>query len=228
MESVFKEGNEFLKQAKYVEAIEKYKLVDSDGMGSFGLYKNMALSYAHTNHDAYAILYYEKCLKLQPNDKVTLEDLKIIRQRNPDISEGIPSFFLVKIVKSVAGIFSPLIWSILSLICLGFIGFLMINYYPSYVLMKKQVLLIAGLGITFLSFTLMAYYRSQQVYGNKEFIVIEKDVKLRVGPDAVSPEKMDLPSGAKVIKAEEIGTWIRVITNEGDDGWILVNQVLSI
>ena len=68
-DSLFAAANKSYQQEKYMEALEGYQKIEKLDLKSSSLYFNMANIYYKTNQVAPAVLYYEKALKLAPNDK---------------------------------------------------------------------------------------------------------------------------------------------------------------
>ena len=68
-DSLFASANKLYQQERYIEALEQYQNIEKLDLESASLYFNMANIYYRTNQVAPAIYYYEKALKLNPNDK---------------------------------------------------------------------------------------------------------------------------------------------------------------
>ena len=75
-DSLFVAANKSYQQENYMEALEFYQKIEKSDLQSAALYFNMGNIYYKTNQVAPAIYYYEKALKLAPNDKDIQFNLK--------------------------------------------------------------------------------------------------------------------------------------------------------
>ena len=74
-ESIFYNGVELYNQGEYQKAISQFELIIENGEHSDALSFNLANSYYKINDLANSIYYFEKALKLSPNDKDVLNNL---------------------------------------------------------------------------------------------------------------------------------------------------------
>ena len=86
----FNSGLDLYNQGKYSEAISQFKLIIENGEHSDALYFNLGNSYYKINDLANSIYYFEKALKLNPNDKDVLNNLSF--SQNKDFISDIYDF----------------------------------------------------------------------------------------------------------------------------------------
>jgi tetratricopeptide (TPR) repeat protein len=227
-ETMIKSAQDFLSSKDYTKALELYHNIESEQYQSTELYKNMAIAYAGLNNDGLAILYYEKALKLSPNNSVLKSDLDIIVKRNPELDEGVPPFILLKVWQSLTSLFNSTIWSVLSLLFFGLAGFILYKQLPTPGMTKKSYMYFGVFTALALLFVLASISAYQKQYNQNQMIVTEAAVVLKTGPDAESPDIENLPAGSKVVVNEQIGDWVQVNTSLGDVGWIKVDQAQKI
>ena len=147
-ETMIKSAQDFLSSKDYPKALELYHKIESEQYQSTELYKNMAIACAGLNNDALAILYYEKALKLSPNNSSLKSDLDIIVKRNPELDEGVPPFILLKVWQSFTSLFNSTIWSVLSLLFFGLAGFILYKQLPIPGMTRKSYTYL-GIALTF-------------------------------------------------------------------------------
>ena len=225
---LLKSGNSYFAKAMYKEAIDAYKQVESKNLGGFGLYSNMARSYANLHQEPLAILYFEKALALRPNDDMIKKELNKIRQLNPNLDPTPDLFFVQKWWISFTGIFLPGTWAYISLSSMALIA-LFFLWKPA--VKGPNKLFVAGImcvGLVFLISITSAYYRDQQIYHNNNLIITKANVKMKVGPDPQSPDITELPPGAKVYKKDYIDSWTQITNEYGDIGWIKTEDAIKI
>ena len=221
-------GNTAFEKGLYQQALDEYKKLENSKLGGFGLYTNIARSYAQLKKDPQAILYYEKALKIKPNHKEIKHELLTIKKRNPELDDISTDFFLIKWWKYVSGIWVSDTWAILSLFILVSAGILYLfgnklKWYPQY----KNYVLSGILGL-FIFCTLAAMQRYDDIYQPDHWIIIAPETKLKAGPDDLSPDLAQLPAGTKVRKADVLAQWIQVVSPYGDTGWIKAQSAASL
>ena len=223
-ESMIKSAQDHLAAKDYAKALDIYHKIEGEQYHSASLYKNMAIAYAGLNNDALAILYYEKAIKLSPNNSDLKADLDIIIKRNPELDEGVPPFILISVWQSFTSLFNSTIWGVLSLLCFGLVGFILFTQLPMPGMTKRSYTYL-GFALTLaLLFVIAANSAYQRQYSQVQMIITSTAVVLKTGPDADSPDVENLPSGSKVIIKEQINDWVQVNTSLGDTGWIKVDQ----
>ena len=65
-DSLFQSANLLYQEGKYEKALEDYRQISESGLESADLYYNMGNAAYRSNSIGYAILYYEKALKMEP------------------------------------------------------------------------------------------------------------------------------------------------------------------
>lgn len=223
-ETMIKSAQNYLSAKDYTKALELYHKIEGEQFQSTNLYKNMAIAYAGLNNDAYAILYYEKAIKLSLNNSDLKADLNIVIKRNPELDEGVPPFILLRVWQSFTSLFNSTIWAILSLLFLGVSGFVLLKQLPTPGMTKKSYMyfgVVTALALLFVLASISAYQRQ---YSQDQMIITSPAVVLKTGPDVESPDVENLPAGSKVAVKEQIGDWVQVNTSLGDIGWIKMDQ----
>lgn len=223
-EIMVQSAQNFLIEKEYEKALKLYHDIENEQYYSFGLYKNMAIAYAGLDKDAFAILYYERALKLSPLDSDIQSDLEAIRKRNPELDEGAPPFILATMWQIFTSLLNSTLWAILSLLFFGVAGFILYQHLPTPGMTKKNY---RYLGVT-LAFALLFVLASGSIYQRQfrqdQMIVTEPEVVLKTSPDAESPDIENLPDGSKVVIKDYISDWVQVQTSLGDIGWIKLDQ----
>ena len=221
-------GNDAFKKGLYQKALEDYKKTENFGLGGAGLYTNTARTHSQLRNDAQAILYYEKALKIKPNDETLKTELSNIIKRNPELDELSGDFFFVSWWRFFAGLWLPDTWAILSFVMLAGAGLFILFDINLPIIRLYRKYIVAGAFTFFIIFTVAAYSRYKTIFDNGQYIVILPDAKLKAGPDDLSPEISPLPPGSKVRKKDDLGQWMQVISPFGDTGWIKSQSIAPI
>ena len=94
-ESLFKEANQAYANENYEEAISKYQSILKEGYESTSVYYNLGNSHYKLNNVGPSVYYFEKALKLDPNDadlldtalRETSEELGLVIARDQVIGQ---------------------------------------------------------------------------------------------------------------------------------------------
>ena len=109
----FDQANSLYNNGEYDAAILAYENILENNLHSSALYFNMANCYYKINKIAPSIYFYEKALKLSPNDKDIQNNLGFAQQMTIDQFNAIPELGVSKFYKKLAQIFSVNGWAVL-------------------------------------------------------------------------------------------------------------------
>lgn len=181
------------------------------------LYNKTGNEYFKNSDYVNARLYYEKALKLYPNDEIYQTNNKIVQTRLMGEVYKIPDFFLVAWAKSIYNIFTPITWAILTIVLLFVTTLLFFIYYFSF---DKKVLffylMLSCFILTIISFS-SGLARQNSIHSQDNAIVIKLPSQ--------NDEKIKLFRGQKVEIKERKLEKIRVQTEDGKEYWIEKDMV---
>jgi len=205
----------------YEAALENYKNIESFSLCSDDLYYNIANCYFKTGDNPHAILYYEKCLKLNPSHKDALNNIALAREFTLDKIEVVPDFILVQWVEDVMFSCSADGWAWISLglgllVVVLLLGF---KFLPS-VGTRKASFVFACI---FFAFTLIALAFS---LGEKadamhydEAVMIQPVSSVKSSPGEAGKSIFVLHEGTKVEVLDNLGEWTQIQISDGRQGW---------
>ncbi len=93
-DTLFHRGNALYEAGKYEEALGVYYQLIQEKQESADLYYNMGNAAYRSNSIGYAILYYEKALKLEPTHDDAGNNLEFVSQYRLDAFEQVPQLFV--------------------------------------------------------------------------------------------------------------------------------------
>lgn len=169
---------------------------------------------------AEAMLYYEKALKLSPNNKEIKTNINIVRARLVGDCYIMPEFLPIKVVKYVSGMFDLVTWTIICFVFLlvACVAFFMYRFVP-----RKKVLMfyifIATLVLTFFCVCMGIERQNIQNY-DKEAIVFESGIKMKTSCTQTSKDILTLYKGQKIIIVDQNGKWTKIMTEDRREGYI--------
>lgn len=210
------------KAENFTEAATILRTLVDDGKSSVELYYNLANAYYKGGDYGNAVLFYERGLRLSPNNTEIIDNLSIVNKQLDTKVNVIPEFFLAAYWKSFAKIWSSTIWSILQ-----WLG-LVLCVIGSYLwILKKEIstrksgfsLLIIGGIITVIS--VLAGWTKYNIETNSHMAVImSAEANLHPSPDIKSKAVQRLSEGVKVEILDQINTWKHVRLMDREEGWI--------
>lgn len=221
-------GNKFYQEQKYEEAIESYQKLLSQGYESAALYYNLGNAYFRLGKLGYAILNYEKGLKLSPGDEDLLYNIKIANARTSDKITELPKLFIVQWWEILITSFSinslTVITILVYLIFLTSIGFYFLSnsFDKSKKVNIQRTAFIVGstsfIVLIIAAIILIARYNHEAAtnYG----ILLEPAYSAKVAPDSKSNDAFVIHEGIKFIVEDHVNDWVKIRLVDGKVGWI--------
>lgn len=206
----------------YALAEECYTRIVEQGLHSAALYYNLANAHFKQDELGKAMLYYNRALRLRPNDEDIRHNLEYAEQSTKDSIEEIPEFFLKTWIKSLRGALSCTAWSILSLLMLvaALVCGLLYLLAQRLSLRKIGFYLMAVTALLFVVTTAFAWSERNMLVERSEAIIMNSAVSIKSSPDRSATELFVLHEGTKVTIGETIDGWAEVRIADGRKGWI--------
>ncbi len=219
-------ANEFYQKQNYNEAISNYKKIISQGYESAPLYYNLGNAYFKQGKLGFAILYYEKGLKLDPNDDDLQFNLKLANSRTVDKISEVPKIFLIQWLESIITLFSVSTLSILLVIIFWVFLASIAVYFFSRKISFQRISFLAGsislaVLIIFITIFILRISRENNLnYG----ILTEQVYTAKTSPDEKSNDNFVIHEGIKFTIEDEVGNWAKIKLPDGKVGWIEKNS----
>lgn len=215
------EANLLAKQENYADAIKLYEQIVETEQSSEDLYYNLGTAYIHQSKVADAVLYLRKALKLNPQNKAVLQNLKIARSMVPTEVIAIPEFFLTRYWTTLSNQIGSTAWAWLGLLLLiamvfGFYNWLIGTDTDK----RKKAFYVAIFCLVLFLFTFLAGLTQYKYESNSEQAVIMKEIQLLSGADYRSEELYPLSPGVEVKLMDKIGDFYKVKLVDHETGWI--------
>ena len=214
----------------FATAIDHYENILATGQEAFEVYYNLGNAYFKVNDIPRSILNYERALRLNPDDEDLLYNLDLANKYTVDKFDAIPELDVSRFLGSLLRMISSNGWAWLSIVCflltLGAAGFF---YYTPLTRFKKIAL---GIGTTFLVLCLLTFafaWRTRTLdQSRREAIIFQPTVTVLGEPRDGANELFVVHEGTKVAILEEVDEWTRVRLSDGNDGWMLTENVVEI
>jgi len=220
--SIMQTANEYYKNNRYQLAIEEYNKLLLDGYEGTSLYYNLGNAHYRLGKIGYAILYYEKALKLSPNDEDVKHNLALSRLNLKDKVDSLPPFFIFSLWEGLLAAFSVSGWSIIVYILFIFVLIASIAYFFSRSVTEQRIAFFSGVGMTvflIISIVLLGVKMNKE-YNLKDGIVIVKSITVKSSPDNSSKDEFQIHEGIKVRLEDRVDDWVKIRLDDGKIGWI--------
>jgi tetratricopeptide (TPR) repeat protein len=227
---LFTKGNEFYKNGNYLKAIDSYKAVEEQNLQSDDLFFNIGNCYYKLNKVAPAIYYYEKALKLNPNNKKAITNLSFAKRMTIDVIEEVPKTFLQKISNATIHKLSFDTWAIIAVIASFLVAIFFLWYYFSYSSIKKLMYFNSSI-ISFIVFVITLFFAIENynyVQKNRTAIIFKPKVEIKDAPSSNAEEVFELHEGTKVLVLDELDNWKKIKIADGKTGWIFAEYLKEI
>ena len=221
----WEDANNAYAEGNYAEAIKAYEQLLTETPDA-EIYYNLGNAYFKTGETAYAILSYERCLRLDPRHRDARFNLAFAQTRIQDNMEDKQTFFLLKWAQWLRNRMSENQWLFISVsLFLLFLVCLFVFVFTRPVALRKtafSVSIIAFvLSLCGMWCGLSLHHRDT---AREEAIVVQGIVNAKASPDKSGTDLFVLHEGTKVHITDQVGDWFQI--HAGDNvGWIRIKAV---
>ncbi|MCU0343929.1 MAG: tetratricopeptide repeat protein [Ignavibacterium sp.] len=220
--SQMQNANELYKNNQYQLAIDEYNKIINQGYEGASLYYNLGNAHYRLGNVGFAILYYEKALKISPSDEDAKHNLAIAKLNIKDKVDELPQFFIFNIWEGLLASFSVSGWTIIVYVIFILLLLAVIGYFFSRSVTQQRVSFFMGVGFLILLFSSIGLLAVKM---NKEFnindgIVVENIVTVKSSPDSSSKDEFVIHEGLKVRLEDKVDEWVKIRLADGKIGWI--------
>ena len=224
------QANELYAAGNFAEAEQLYKTIENSGYVSADLYYNLGNACFKQQLWGKAILYYERALRLRPEDKDIEHNLEMANAMIVDKIEAIPEFFLTTWIRNIHSVVGADVWAWCSI---GFFAvcllLALLFFFARSVALRKFSFFIAILALLCCGCcALFAHYQKQELHDQSKAIVMSAVVTVKSSPDNNGKDLFILHEGSKVTLLESLGQWQRIRLTDGRQGWLMGRMLETI
>ncbi len=219
---LFFDGVEYYSNGDYANAIAAFSEISDSGIKNGKLFYNLGNAYIKNNDMGRAVLWYERALKLMPDDPDLRFNLEYAYSLLKDEKGDNPSPVL-KILFFWKHWLSPfsILWAA---IILNFLLWIVLTL-RLFVKRKISKMSILSVMIFTVVFTLTAFYNYYETEYIKQGIILAKKVPVRSGLAGNSTELFFLQEGTRVRIEQENRDYYKIYYSKGKIGWVPRTQV---
>jgi tetratricopeptide (TPR) repeat protein len=213
----------------YADAATLYAtLIDKHNIANPHLYYNAANAFFKQNEIAQAILYYERALKINPDDEDIRHNLVLAQQFVMDKIDAVPVFFVVRWLDAIPQWMHADAWGYWSIA--AFAAALALLLLTKVFVRSRRKFMISAVAVLALSLVLLriSVIAANNAQDKTRAIVMLPVVMVKSSPDQNGADLFILHEGTKVEMLENIGTWSKIRIADGNQGWIAKNGIETI
>ncbi|MEO8230799.1 MAG: tetratricopeptide repeat protein [Ignavibacteriota bacterium] len=222
VKSVMQKGNDFYKNNQYQLAIDEYDKLIKQGYEGTSLYYNLGNAHYRLGKVGYAILYYEKALRLSPNDEDVKNNLALAKLNIKDKVETLPPFFIFNIWERLLASLSVSGWTVFVYFCFILLLLCVILYFFSRTSTQQRVSFFSGVGVfaVLILVIILLAVKMNKEFNIKDGIIVSNLVTVKSSPDNSSKDEFVIHEGLKVRLEDKVDNWVKIRLADGKLGWI--------
>lgn len=228
-EELLTKANTLYNENAFDSALVTYKSIIDQGYSSAVLYYNIGNTYYKLRNYPLAIYYYEKSLKLDPNNEDTKHNIEIAKLFLTDKIEAVPELFIKTWWNKLRNAFTTNTWSIITLVLLGISLTCLFFYITAKTRGLKKSMFFLGILVIILtagSFSISAE-KHNYISTHNEGIIIIPTITIKSSPSTSGVDLFVLHEGSKVKILDNTDGWEKIKIANGSIGWLPASAVIK-
>ena len=218
-------ANKLYQQKSYSEAKDELLSLLKNDKHNASIYYNLGNCYFQLKDYTLAILYYEKALKIAPNNEAIQHNLHLANQKGLKKNEHSADFFLFQWATQLHQKHTSRYWSISFLICFFLFSILSFIYF------RKRENIYLKLSILLLCFSIILFYMAKQKFYLETSIthaIVMHDSDMVNKPSLNAKKVGTISSGNKVKLLDHDGNFYKIKTVNNKIVWIDKENIATI
>ena len=214
-------------QREYKKAIQSYEDLIKEGYVSYKLYYNLGNAYYRNHQLGKAIFNYERAKKLNHDDEDVKNNLALSYAKTIDKIEVKENFFISAVKTNVLSSFTTTTWAWISIAACALFFLFLYLFIAGPTVVVKRLSFFASV-VLLVSFFIV-YFLGNSAKNAKEqnnfAIITAPETKVYNEPTSTSTSKFGLHEGTRVRIVELNADWILIKLENGNEGWLRLNDV---
>jgi tetratricopeptide (TPR) repeat protein len=223
-------ANQLYTSGKYAEAVKTYEAIAGQGFDSFELYYNLGNALYKSNNITFAILNYERALKLSPTNEDARFNLEMAKRQVVDNIDLLPEPGFLRWWHELINSRSADSWGTHTLVSFFLFLFLFALFLFATTIRNKQLtfwLAVIALTYSLVTFSFGSSQRSKLIHHNSG-VITERSVRMKGSPSETGTELFILHEGLSVQITDKLGDWIEIRLADGNKGWVKESALIRI
>ena len=223
-------GNQLYTSGKYAEAAKTYEAIAAKGFESFELYYNLGNALFKSNNITFAILNYERALKLSPTNEDARFNLEMAKRQVVDNIDLLPEPGFLRWWHELINSKPADSWGNHTLVSFFLFLLLFALFLFATTIRNKQLTFwfsVIALTYSLITFSFGSTQRSKLVHHNSG-VITERSVRMKGSPSESGTELFILHDGLSVQITDKLGDWIEIRLADGNKGWVKESSLIRI
>ena len=226
----FYTGNVYYEKKDYAKALENYRAALDMGLESGSLYYNMGNAYLKMGKTGYAVLFYEKAMRLIPQDGDLKSNMVYAKAFGSGDSLPQPSGFAA-VIDFIKSPFKDLNLNAVAIIALGvYLAVIVIGILflltPFLVKRLKAPLILLAIILVWIGIVFGVRYYEEEVL--KKGVCVVKSADAKYEPIESSTVYYKISEGAEVTVLSTRDGWRHIRRSDGKSAWVKEDTVEEI
>ncbi len=224
------QAGEFYRNGEFDKAIQIYEELRDEGYEGTSLFFNLANSYYRIGKLGYAILNYERALKISPADEDVKHNLSFANLSTVDRIQPLPTFFLFEWWEALLASLSVNGWTYAAFFFYFILIFLFVFYFFAKTISQQKFILFSGLGalVFFVITVSLLVVKINRDQTHIRGVVVEQSITVKTSPDPKSTDAFVVHEGLKVNLEDNLDEWVKIRLADGKVGWVENDSVRRI
>ena len=227
-DSLWNAGVASYAEGRWSDASAQWNSLASLGLASPELYCNLGDAAFKDGDVPRAILWYERCLKLDPSYEDARYNLELASGLVQDKIDVVPEFFLVSWVRKLCWLLPSDAWAaaalaLLALMLAALLAFLLAGgtgWRKTGFFSALALLVLLGFAVSFAAWQKADFGKADAAIVMKAVVPVKSSPSGSDGKDLFI-----LHEGTKVKILDSVGEWLNVSLSDGRQGWMPANTV---
>lgn len=213
----------------YEQSLNFYLDLDNKEYSSPEMYFNMGNCYYQIEDIASSILYYEKALVIDPNNKDIKHNLEIANSKVKSKVEALPKQFYKRWYNSIVSSASSDFWAILGIVCFVIaLSSILIYFFSNKTTLRKVAFALGIAGFVISIFAIVfSVNMANRITENKFAIVFDTSL-VKNTPSKDGDNSFEIDEGLKVEITDSLNNYYNIKLEDGKQGWILAENIKKI
>ena len=229
-QNLMQQANSLYKEGQYQNAVDLYNEILDSGYESEAVFFNLGNAYFRLDNLGYAIVNYEKALKLAPDDEDINYNLLIANARTVDKIKELPKLFIVEWWEVLVTSLSINNWLVITV----FFYYILLLTIAGYFLIRKFRLqrFLAYWGIANIIIVILLsgllFARINREASTDYGVLLESTITVKQSPNEKSSDVFVIHEGIKFAIEDRLDNWAKIKLADGKVGWLPENTFAKI